>query len=94
MNELRVFMAVIMFTASSYFVYDLIVNGFNIAVLLFSVLGYVLAHYIWPRRFDDESAWYDFLELIVDLPFRTIAYLLRSLSRAFRGVDDGIDIDL
>lgn len=94
MNELRVFLSTILFTISSYLIYDLLVNGFSGTILFFCILGYISVHYIWPKQNDGESPWYELLEVIVDLPFRTMAHLLRSLGRLFRSTNDGIDIDL
>lgn len=94
MNEFRVFLAVAIFVISSYLVFDLLANGFDWLVLVFTVMGYITAHYIWPKELESESIWYDLLEYIVDLPFRTMAYLIRLLSRMMKGSDVDIGIDL
>ena len=83
-----------MFATSTYLVYDLFANGFNGIILTFCIFGYLSAHYLWPKHHDEESAWYDFLEVIVDLPFRTLAFLLRSIGRVGKAVDDGVALDL
>ena len=94
MNEFRVFVAVTLFCISSYLVYDLFANGFNWVVLVICILGYILVHYIWPKHRDDESAWYDFLEILVDFPFRAMAALLRTVGKISKSGDGDIGIDL
>ena len=92
MNELRIVIAVSLFLCSCYLVYDLIANGFHWAVLIACVGGFILAHYCWPKHSDGDSWWYDLLDLIINLPFRTIAVLLRSIGRVKK--DGGVDIDI
>lgn len=94
MEVMRVVLATILFCMSSYLVYDLLVNGFSVVVLAACLFGYVTAHYMWPRNKIEDSAWYDLLELVIDIPFRSVAYILRSLGRVFRGSDAGVDFDL
>ena len=92
MNEFRVFIAITIFSVSSYLVYDLLANNFEWFVLLTAIGGFLSVHYIWPKKSDDESAWYDALEIIFDLPYRAIALLIRSIGRIFRDGDIGIDL--
>ncbi|WP_028865367.1 hypothetical protein [Psychromonas aquimarina] len=94
MNEFRVFLAVVIFFISTYLVFDLFANGFDWIVLVFALVGYILIHYIWPKDKESESVWYDLLEYVVDLPFRTMAYMIRLLGRIVRGSDGDIGIDL
>ena len=93
MNEFRALIAVIVFSISSYFIYDLSVNGFNWSVLIACILGYVSVHYIWPEKSEGESLWYEILEYIMDLPFKAISMLLRTIGRSIRKADD-LDVDL
>ena len=72
----------------------LVANGFDWAVLIFTVIGYISVHYIWPKEKESESHWYDLLEFVVDLPFRTIAYSIRFIGRIFKSSDGDIGIDL
>ena len=94
MNEFRVFISVSLFCISSYLAYDLFANGFNLVVLVTCIFGYVLVHYIWPKHKDDDSAWYDLLEIVVDLPFRAMATLLRSIGRIAKSANGDTGIDL
>lgn len=94
MSVVRVILAIVVFCISSYLVYDLFANGFSWAVLFFCISGYVLVHYIWPKRAFRDSGWYDVLEMVIDLPYRTIAVVLRSIGRIFRGGDGDIGVDL
>jgi len=92
MNDLIAVIAILIFFSSSYFVYDLFSNGFNLYVLLAAIIGYVIVHLIWPKTRDENSAWYDALEVICDLPYQAMALCLRTLS--LRGAKSDIDIDL
>ncbi len=94
MNEFRVFLAAAIFVICSYFVFDLFANGFDWIMLVFAVIGYISVHYIWPRDQESESICYELLEYIVDIPFRTMAYLIRLLSRTISGSNGDIGLDL
>lgn len=94
MDEVRVIIAAIIFCICTYLVYDLFANGFNFWVLLAIIVGYTLVHYIWPRGKKEDSTWFDLLEIILDLPYKTFAFVLRSIGRLFRGGDGGVDIDI
>ncbi len=92
MDVFRVIVASAIFCISSYLVYDLLTHGFNWLVLLACLLGYVMVHYILPKRATEDSQWYELLEIALELPYRTMALCLRSLSSVFRKTD--IDLDL
>ena len=92
MNDFRAILAIFVFCISLYLIYDLWANGFSIYVFLPCILGFVVAHYLWPKERDSESHWYDALELIIEFPFRTIALALRGLSRL--SGKDGVDVDI
>lgn len=94
MNDLRALIATALFCISLYLVVDLIAHGFSWAVLCAALAGFVLAHYVWPPKRDDEAAWFDWLELVVDLPFRSIALLVRGIGKMIRNSDGDIGIDL
>lgn len=93
MDDLRAVVAMFISCVSAFLVYDLLANGFSWSVLYAAVLGFLAVHYIWPRKTNDESAWYELLEFVFDLPYRCIALLFRGLGRAVKG-GDGLDIDL
>lgn len=88
MDILRAISSIFIFSVSTYLVFDLFINGFNLVVFLVCICGYVLVHYLWPRKNDDESDWFDWLEVIVDLPYRSIALVLRSIGRGAKGNSD------
>jgi hypothetical protein len=94
MDELRVIVAIMVFSVSTYLVYDLFAAGFSWAVLLVCIGGYVLVHYIWPKKSSEDSNWYDILEILVDLPYRSIALAIRSIGKMLRNSDGDIGIDL
>ena len=92
MDDIKAVIAIFIFCASTYLVFDLFINGFNFYVLLGAIIGFALVHMIWPKSRDHESAWYDSLEFIFDLPYQTMARGLRLI-----GIKSGksdIDMDL
>lgn len=93
MDSIRVIIAILVFSISSYLVYDLIANGFSWMVLLVCIAGYLSAHYVWPKR-HESSAWYDAIELMIDLPFRAIALFFRTIGRLFKSADVDVGVDL
>ena len=92
MNDFRAVLAIFFFCVSLYLIYDLWANTFDIFVLLACILGFAAAHYLWPKERDSENTWYDYLEFIIDLPFRTIAFTIRGLSRLFG--KESVDVDI
>ncbi len=94
MDVFRAIIAIIIFSLSSYLVYDIFANGFNWAVLLFCIGGYIIVHFIWPKKSSGDSEWYDILEIIVDLPYRSIAFAIRSIGKVVKSSDGDIGIDL
>lgn len=94
MDFLRTLLAVVLFCLSTYLLLDLFLNGFDWVVLIAVIGGYIAVHYIWPRGGRYGSDWYDLLELVLDLPFRALALLLRSAGALFGGKGSGVDLDL
>lgn len=79
MNDLRALLAIALWLISAYLIYDLVVEGFDWVVMLASVSGFWLAHVVWPSGHGHEDHWYDVFELIIDLPFKAIAKMLRAI---------------
>jgi hypothetical protein len=92
MNDIRAVLSIILFVAATYCLIDLFITGFSLTVLIFVVIGYVFSHYLWPPKRDDESVWYDSLEIIIELPFHILVYTLRGLGKLLRNADSGLDI--
>ncbi|KXI29167.1 hypothetical protein AX660_13530 [Paraglaciecola hydrolytica] len=92
MNSLRVFLSSLIFILSCYFLIDLLLYGFDWLLLLCSLVGFVCAHYLWPPKHDDETSWYDTVEVVIEFPFRAIALLLRGLAKIFKNADSGLDL--
>ena len=91
MDSLRIILATVLFCLSAYLCCDLFANGFDWIVLAVATAGFFLTHIIWPKDARDEG-WFDILEFIVDLPYRSIALFVRSLGRLFRDGDIGVDL--
>lgn len=94
MEFLRALLSLFLFCFSTYLLLDLFVNGFDGVVLVAVIGGYIAVHYIWPRGGRYNGDWYDLLELVLDLPFRALALLLRSVGTLFGGKGSGVDLDL
>jgi hypothetical protein len=70
----------------------LIIYSFDWLLLLFSILGFVCSHYLWPPKHDAESAWHDIFEVVIELPFRAISLFIRKLGKVFKNADSGLDL--
>ena len=94
LDEIRLFVAVLLFCLGLYLVWDLFATGFDVIVLGSSLLCFVAAHYIKPKPNDrdDSSVVWDILDFIVDIPFRAISIFLRAISKPFKGDVDGLDL--
>lgn len=93
-DAIRLFVAVALFCLGIYLVFDLFVSGFSFVVMVSAIICFVLAHYIKPKGsiFDDLASVFDFIDFVIDIPFRVIAGLLRALIKPFKGDFDGIDL--
>ena len=92
MNDLIAVIAICIFFVSSYLVYDLFTNGFNVHVLLGAMLGFTLVHFMWPKSRKGENSWYEAVEFIFELPYKAIAFLLRSAFSKSGKSDLDIDV--
>lgn len=92
MNNIRVLLSIITFSISCYFIVDIFIFGLNWLLLLFSILGFISVHYLWPPKYNGDSEWYDVLENIVDLPFRLIALFIRSLGSILKNSDSDLGL--
>lgn len=92
MSNFRVFLSISIFIISSYFIIDLIIYGFDWLLFSISIIGFVCSHYLWPPKHEDESAWYDALELVIELPFRAMSLLIRGVGKVFKNADSGLDL--
>ncbi|GLX80259.1 hypothetical protein tinsulaeT_35990 [Thalassotalea insulae] len=92
MNNFRVFLSISIFIVSGYFIIDLALYSFDWLLLCCSLIGFTSSHYLWPPNYDDESAWYDGLEVVIDLPFRAIALFFRGLGKLVKNADSGLDL--
>jgi hypothetical protein len=70
------------------------VYGFSLPVLLFCIGGFVLVHFLLPKKSSVDEGFYEIFDLVLDLPYRTIATIIRSIGRLFRDGDGGVDLDI
>jgi Flp pilus assembly protein TadB len=87
MEPLRILLALLAFLAGIAALVHGIAVGPLWVGLLGMVLGFLLAYWLWPRRREVDSAWFDVLELLVELPVNALLGLLRLLGRFFRDID-------
>ena len=90
MDDFLAVLAIFISCISGYLVFDLFYTGFSWAVLFSAIGGFILVHLIWPKKLDEDSAWYDALEFIFDFPYRLMAALVRGV---VRGGSDVVDLD-
>ena len=94
MPEMRQLLSILFLSTSIYLVFDLFSHGFSLFVLAGVVIFYILAYYTWPKQEKEtESAWLEIAELIVELPYRLIASLLRGFGRVLSN-KSGPDFDI
>lgn len=94
MDYFRAFLSTCLFLFSSYLVYDLFANEFTWTVLGFCAGGYIGSYYLWPKDNDFDSQPLDYLEIIVELPFQSMALGIRSIGRLIRNADADIGTDV
>lgn len=70
----------------------MIAYSFDWLLLVFSLIGFVCSHYLWPPKHKEQNAWYDIFEVVVELPFRAISLFIRGLGKVFKNADSGIDL--
>ena len=58
LDEIRLLLAVLLFCLGIYLVWDLFATGFDLIVLVSSLLCFVVAHYIKPKSNDGGDASY------------------------------------
>lgn len=68
-------------------------NIFSWAFLIIAIVCYLAAYWIWPSKKDGQREesylLLDIIEILIDLPFRIILWLLRFLKNS-----DGTGVDL
>jgi hypothetical protein len=79
MDDFLAVVAIFIFCISGYLVFDLFYTGFSWAVLLSAIGGFSLVHAIWPKKHDEDSAWYDALEYIFYFSYRFTVACIRGI---------------
>ena len=94
MELIRILLSICVFCISAYLAVDLFVYGFSLPVLLFCIGGFVLVHFLRPKKSSVDDGFYEIVDLVLDLPYRTIATIIRNIGRLFRDGDGGVDLDI
>ena len=95
MEFLRMVFSMVSFITGVHLVFDIFSNGFNTYVLAGIIFAFYLAHIVWPkeRDRDEDFSILDLVEFFIQLPYQSVAMVLRGIGRAFRD-NDGVDVDL
>lgn len=93
-DSIRYLIAVFLLCLGIYLLVDLFISGFDFVVLIGAIGSFVLAHYAKPKNEsrEDASSFIDYLDIVIDFPFRLISLFLRALSKPLKGDVDGIDL--
>jgi len=94
MELVRILLSICVFCISSYLVVDLFIYGFSLSVLLFCIGGFVLVHFLRPKKSSVDNGFYEIFDLVLDLPYQTIATIIRNIGRLFRDGSGGVDLDI
>ena len=90
----RFIFAVAVFVLGCYGIYDLLVNGFSIPVIIGAIVCFGLSHYLKPKfRRDnkpDAYDWIDAVDFIIDIPFKFIIYSIRAIGKVAK--NDTFDV--
>jgi len=90
MDDFLAVVAIFISCISGYLVFDLLYSGFSWPVLFCVIAGFILVHIIWPKKQDEDSAWYHALEFVFDFPYRFTAACIRGV---VKGGGDAVDLD-
>lgn len=93
MDELRILLAIVAFILGCVLGYDLFSAGFNLPVLAACVISFWVAHLFLPARSGRRTSldFLEYIEFVVDLPYRTVAVALRALGSVVgKGPDNDI----
>lgn len=97
METLRALSAIVIFISGLILTFSL-VNEFQWDNLLGSAVCFVVAYFIWPSKKrghrEQDNAFLDILELVIELPIEIFIWFLRLLGRIFRNKDGGFDVDI
>lgn len=93
-DSIRYLIAVFLLCLGIYLLIDLFCSDFDFVVLIGAIGSFVLAHYVKPKNdsSEDSSSFFDYLDIVIDFPFRLISLFLRTLSKPLKGDIDGIDL--
>lgn len=94
MDLVRVLLSICVFCTSAYLVFDLFVYGFSLSVLIFCIGGFVLVHFMRPKKLSIDEGFYEIVDLVLDLPYQAMATIIRNIGRLFRDGNGGVDLDI
>ena len=94
MELVRMLLSICVFCISAYLVFDLFVYGFSMPALLFCIAGFVLVHFLRPKKSSIDDSFYEIVDLVLDLPYQAMATIIRNIGRLFRDGNGGVDLDI
>jgi membrane protein implicated in regulation of membrane protease activity len=96
MELLRAFLSIACFCLGIYFCIDFFLSNYDWTPLVFAVMAFLLAYFIWPSRRrgkrEEEHAWLDFIEIVIELPVEIGLWMFRLFTRLFKDGDASIDL--
>lgn len=94
MELVRVLLSICAFCISAYLVIDMFAYGFSVSVFLFCIGGFVLVHFLRPKKSSIDDGFYEIVDLVLDLPYQAMATIIRNIGRLFRDGNGGVDLDI
>ncbi len=96
METLRAILSIACFCFGIYFCVDFFSSNYDWMLLFLAFMAFLFAYFIWPSRRrgkrEEEHAWLDFIEIIIELPVEAGLWIFRLFKRIFKEVDAGIDL--
>lgn len=89
MDDFLAVIAIFISCISGYLVFDLFYTEFSWTILIAAIFGFIIVHIIWPKKQNEDSAWYNALEFIFDFPYRFFTAFIRGLAK---GGSDVVDL--
>ena len=92
-NAFRILLSISAFLGSVYIIICMILYSFNLVALIISLIGFILAHYLWPTTSSSSSSdsctypCHDgLIHSMVELPFTLLTLIIRGVFNIFKAI--------
>ena len=90
-NAFRILLSISAFLGSVYIIICMVLYGFNLVVLVISLIGFILAHYLWPTHSSSsDSCSYPchdgLIHSMVEVPFTLLTLIIRGIFNIFKAI--------